>query len=181
MSMGCPPIKYAGDVRKTDGVDPFRHPAVMEWHKYLFTRWSSRRRTALLMPCTAKKPYGSSPTHKIAYAIAGPRVQVYSVSEPMLLVPREFEECYPFNGYDYPPELMTEEERDEFVELLSRALSSVSKYHVQMIAVLPSHHRRVLEEASGLAGVDVEIHPYGRLAFRSVKEAALRAEELARG
>ncbi|MDP7983078.1 MAG: DUF5591 domain-containing protein [Conexivisphaerales archaeon] len=170
-----------GEVRKFDGVDPFKHPAVVAWHRYLFERWRSSARVALLLPCTAKKPYGNSPTHKIAYAIAGPRVQVYSVSEPMLLVPRELEECYPFDGYDYPPELMTKEEREEFIGLLARALSSVSRYHGYMVAVLPSHHRRILEEASRRASVQVEIHPYGRLAFRSVKEAALRAEELARG
>ena len=173
--MNCPPITYRGRVVKEDGVDPFKHPAVVEWHNYLFTEWHSEKKVALLLPCTEKKPYHLSPTHKIAESIVKDQVQIYSVSEPMLLVPREFEDCYPFNDYDYPPSKMTAEEKEEFIELLSKALNVVSKYHEVIVAVLPRHHFNVVSEASKRAGVKIEMYNYGRLSFKSVKEASLKA------
>ncbi|BCU71486.1 DUF5591 domain-containing protein [Stygiolobus caldivivus] len=176
--MQCPPIRYNGRVVKEEGKDPFKHPSVVEWHKYLFTKWSSEKKIALLLPCTEKKPYHNSPTHKIAESIVKDKVQIYSVSEPMLLVPREYEECYPFSDYDYPPSKMTPEERKEFVELLAIAIKAVSNFHEFMVAVLPRHHFRVLKEASDEAGVKVEIYPYGKLAFKSIKEASIKALRL---
>ncbi|MFP3346952.1 MAG: DUF5591 domain-containing protein [Sulfolobaceae archaeon] len=179
--MICPPITYRGRVVKEDGIDPFKHPSVIEWHNYLFTEWRSKKRVALLLPCTEKKPYHNSPTHIIAESIVKDKVQLYSVSEPMLLVPREFEDCYPFSDYDYPPSKMTREEREEFVRLLTTALKVLESYHQHIIAVLPKHHFSVLSEASKLSGVKIELLPYGRLAFRSIKEASLKALKLSEG
>jgi predicted RNA-binding protein len=99
----------------------------------------------------------------------------------MLLVPREFEDCYPFSDYDYPPSKMTREERKEFVRLLTTALKVLESYHQHTIAVLPKHHFSVLSEASKLSGVKIELLPYGRLAFRSIKEASLKALKLSEG
>ncbi len=192
---------YNEPVIKKEGVNPFNHPAVKKWHEQLLTTWYSDAPVALLLPCTAKKPYGQSPTHKIAYAIANRgHVQVYSVSEPMLLVPREFETQYPFNNYDYPPKLMTKEEREEFIYLLSEAIKKVAEMHKVIIAVLPSHHRSIFQDASKAAHIKLSMFskepaneadpaldetikilllPYGRLAFRSVKSAAVLAVRLA--
>lgn len=170
--MDCPPLRGEPIIKK-DGVDPFKHPVVRKWYDIFLYEWNSKKRYAILLPCTSKKPYYLSPTHKIAYAtLRGyeDKVQFYSVSEPMLLVPREYEDCYPFNNYDYPPAKMTEEEREEFVELLGKALLRVSKMHDVIIAVLPKHHYNVVKRASENTGVKVQLHPYGRLAFRSISQ-----------
>ncbi|MBW9140853.1 MAG: DUF5591 domain-containing protein [Candidatus Aramenus sp.] len=160
-------------VVKVDGVDLFRHPVVKAWHDYFLKEWRSDKDVALLLPCTSVKPYSRSATHRLAYALLKKyglegRVQVYSVSEPMLLVPKELEECYPFNSYDYPPARMTEAEKEEFSELLVPFLRKVSSQHRSLVAVLPRHHYKVVEKASGLAHVSVELHSYGRLAFKTI-------------
>ncbi|MFP3261039.1 MAG: DUF5591 domain-containing protein [Sulfolobus sp.] len=175
----CPPISYHGRVVKTEDNDPFQHPAVKEWHNYLFTKWRSDKRVAFLLPCTQEKPYYKSPTHVIAYSVLkDANVQIYSVSEPMLLVPRVYEDCYPFSDYDYPPSKMTPKEKEEFIQLLSEALKVISKHHEVIIGVLPKHHFNVVSEASKRTGIKIELHHYGRLAFKTVKEVALRAKDL---
>ncbi|MEM3845227.1 MAG: DUF5591 domain-containing protein [Candidatus Parvarchaeota archaeon] len=166
--------KYIGSgekIIKKPGFDPFQHPVVKKWHEYFLNNWHSEKEIALLLPCTSVKPYNRSATHKLAYSLLRKykledKVQVYSVSEPMLLVPRELENCYPFNSYDYPPSLMTEEEKQEFIRLLSIALSHVHKIHKRIIAVLPKHHYKIVYEAS--KNVPIELYPYGKLAFKTI-------------
>ena len=166
--------KYLGSgekIIKKPGFDPFQHPVVKKWHEYFLNNWHSNREIALLLPCTSVKPYNKSATHKLAYSLLRKykledKVQVYSVSEPMLLVPRELENCYPFNSYDYPPSLMTEEEKQEFIRLLSIALSHIHNIHKRIIAVLPKHHYKIVYEAS--KNIQIELYPYGKLAFKTI-------------
>ncbi|WP_338603971.1 DUF5591 domain-containing protein [Sulfolobus tengchongensis] len=158
---------------KEDGIDPFKHPVVKKWHRFFIEYWKSNKEIALLLPCTVVKPYSLSPTHKIAYSNLKKynledKVQVYSVSEPMLLVPRELENCYPFNSYDYPPSKMSSNEKEEFIDLLSIALKHISAMHRRLIAVLPRHHYEITEKASKKAGVLIEMHGYGRLSFKTI-------------
>ncbi|BFH72337.1 DUF5591 domain-containing protein [Sulfurisphaera javensis] len=170
--MQCPPL-HGEPIVKKDGEDPFKHPVVRKWHEILLNEWKSEKEYAILLPCTSVKPYYLSATHKLAYSIMKgfeDKIQFYSVSEPMLLVPREYEDCYPFNSYDYPPSKMTMEEKEEFVELLSKALLKVSKMHSHIVAILPKHHYQIVKRASELVNVNVELHPYGRLAFKTIGE-----------
>jgi len=177
--MKCPPL--SGErVVKRDGEDPFKHPVVKKWHEILLNDWKSYKDFVVLLPCTSVKPYHLSPTHKIAYSIMKGYediVQFYSVSEPMLLVPREYEDCYPFNSYDYPPSLMTSEEKEEFVELLSKALLKISTMHKVIVGVLPKHHFAITKRALELANVKIELYPYGRLAFKSISQVLNNVKE----
>lgn len=168
--MECPPL-FGERIIKRDGEDPFKHPVVKKWHEILLNNWKSEKEYAILLPCTSVKPYHLSPTHKIAYSVAKgfeDKIQFYSVSEPMLLVPREYEDCYPFNSYDYPPSKMTSEEREEFVELLGKAFIKVSTMHSRLVAILPKHHFQIAKKASDEVKVNIEFYPYGRLAFKTI-------------
>ncbi len=160
--------------KKNDKDDLFNHPVVKKWHEYFMEFWNSDKGLAIILPCTSIKPYSKSATHKLAYSIIKKLdldVQVYSVSEPMLLVPRELEECYPFNSYDYPPSKMTKEEKEEFVELLIDPLTKISKLHRRIVGILPKHHYNVVKRASELADINnIELHEYGRLAFKKISE-----------
>ncbi|QXJ31468.1 DUF5591 domain-containing protein [Saccharolobus shibatae] len=161
-------------ISKKDNTDDlFRHPVVMRWHHYFLENWNSDKEIGLLLPCTVVKPYSLSPTHKIAYATLNKynleeKVQVYSVSEPMLLVPKELEECYPFNSYDYPPRLMSKEEKEEFIMLLTKPLIKVSMLHKRLIGILPRHHYEIVKRAAEISNLKITIYPYGRLAFKTI-------------
>ncbi|MBB5253580.1 DUF5591 domain-containing protein [Sulfurisphaera ohwakuensis] len=178
--MQCPPL-HGERIIKREGEDPFKHPVVRKWYEILLSEWKSTKPYAILLPCTSIKPYHLSRTHKLAYAIMRgfeEKVQFYSVSEPMLLVPREYEDCYPFNSYDYPPSMMTKEEREEFVELLAKVLINVRNMHSYIIGILPKHHYSVVKEASEISGININLYPYGRLPFKTISEVLNNLKEM---
>ena len=65
------------------------------------------KRILLLLPCSAKKPYHISKTHR-AFASAihtaqhDTLVHEVIVTSPLGMVPRELDACYPANSYDIP-------------------------------------------------------------------------------
>ncbi|MBN1454755.1 MAG: DUF5591 domain-containing protein [Methanomicrobia archaeon] len=64
-----------------------------------------QRRILLLLPCSARKPYSRSPSHrKFSDAIAPYRGHVHEVilTSPLGVVPRELEAVYPAAFYDIP-------------------------------------------------------------------------------
>ncbi len=70
-------------------------------------RKSENKRVLLLLPCSAKKPYHISKTHK-AFASAihtaqhDTLIQEVIVTSPLGAVPRELDAFYPANSYDIP-------------------------------------------------------------------------------
>ncbi|HPT19080.1 MAG TPA: archaeosine synthase subunit alpha [Methanothrix sp.] len=83
-------------------------------HRVEVTRFAERvisRYTAprsdvlLLLPCSAKKPYSLSRSHKLfSEAVGGRRRYLHELilTSPLALVPRELEEAYPAASYDVP-------------------------------------------------------------------------------
>src|SRR2546426_12481825 len=87
----------------------FFHPATKRFNRMLRTRWRSDKPLALLMGCTAAKPYSDSFIHRKVIAAIEARgldssVQQYIVGEPLTICPREWETIYPASHYDFPPE-----------------------------------------------------------------------------
>lgn len=70
-------------------------------------RKPEHKRILLLLPCSAKKPYHISKTHR-AFASAihtaqhDTLVHEVIVTSPLGIVPRELDACYPANSYDIP-------------------------------------------------------------------------------
>ena len=70
-------------------------------------RKPEHKRILLLLPCSAKKPYHISKTHRaFASAIHAAQhdtlVHEVIVTSPLGMVPRELDACYPANSYDIP-------------------------------------------------------------------------------
>jgi len=159
----------------------FNHPHVKLWHKFLLKYFNPEvcgKKYALIMPCSSVKPYRVSATHRIAEAVlhkngVADDVQWYILSEPMVLVPRDLDIYYPFANYDYPTYELTSTYRRLFVELLSQVLPKL-RYHRKIIAVLPKHHKSILQESlsKSTVGLSIIFIDYSKKAFRSVKIAA---------
>ncbi|MDD1677191.1 MAG: archaeosine synthase subunit alpha [Methanomicrobiales archaeon] len=58
--------------------------------------------TVILLPCSARKPYSSSKTHRTLMAVIRGRGHECIVTSPLGLVPRELEGIYPAAHYDVP-------------------------------------------------------------------------------
>jgi archaeosine synthase len=59
----------------------------------------------ILLPCSAKKPYSKSKTHKIFYKVIRkfpefPSFQEFILTSPLGCIPRQLENIYPVNSYD---------------------------------------------------------------------------------
>ena len=160
---------------------PFKHPDVTLYHKYLLNVWEPRFSDySILMPCTQVKPYSKSVTHRMMISYINSLrkynclVELYSISEPMIIVPYEYEELYPLANYDFPPKLMVEWEKELMANLLSKALVKIVKYtKYEVIAVLPRHHRSILERSLALLNGEMKekiiVIDYGRLAFKTLR------------
>lgn len=85
-----------------------RRPDLKRYRERLAAyRKPEHKRILLLLPCSAKKPYHISKTHR-AFASAihtaqhDTLVHEVIVTSPLGMVPRELDACYPANSYDIP-------------------------------------------------------------------------------
>ena len=90
-------------------VQALRRPDIARYQKVLSERYvvPSHKKVLLLLPCSAKKPYHTSKTHKL-FASAIHTASHYTlvheviVTSPLGIVPRELDAMYPANSYDIP-------------------------------------------------------------------------------
>ncbi len=86
-----------------------RRPDVLKYRRQIMERYEkpAHKRVLVLLPCSAKKPYHASKTHKIfgsAVHASNYETVVHEVivTSPLGAVPRELDSFYPANSYDIP-------------------------------------------------------------------------------
>jgi archaeosine synthase len=93
------------------GSESYNAPVVRRFREYVANRYSVRdyKPIILLLPCSARKPYSDSKSHKrfnavLESAMSGleSRVAQVILTSPLGLVPRELERIYPAGQYDIP-------------------------------------------------------------------------------
>lgn len=111
------------------------HPHFEVWQDYL-VRWYQKpkeKRMVLFLPCSYKKPYSESKTHKKIIATLSELNAREIVHEVMLsnagVVPREFENLYPFNSYDWDEGLETEEIKKRYIEVTAERIRKYLQTH----------------------------------------------------
>ena len=144
-----------------DGVKIWYHKDVINFYQRRAMKWQPKYDTAVFLPCSANKPYPYSPSHKKGYLRALlpilRQIDLFVVSEPMIIVPYCYSDEYPVHSYDYNPykfyigklsNPLARESRDIFVDRLS---SWISKYHDEYrkkILILPiSWHLKIFKSA----------------------------------
>ena len=106
-------------------------PIIVEWSKKIsrqYTPHESRQKLLILLPCSAKKPYRYSKSHKrFSQGIGDLLATEISITSPLGLVPRELEELWPASNYDIPVTGHWDAEEKSIVkETLSGILRRVS-------------------------------------------------------
>jgi archaeosine synthase len=93
------------------GPESYRSPAVRRFRERLVERFSppSHRRIVLLLPCSARKPYSDSKSHRrfsgaIERGMGRSRSTIAEtiITSPLGVIPRELERVYPIAQYDIP-------------------------------------------------------------------------------
>ncbi len=139
-------------------VQSLRRPDIVRYEKMMAERYvpPAHKKVLLLLPCSAKKPYHTSKTHKLfASAIhTAPHdtlVHEVIVTSPLGVVPRELDIFYPANSYDIP---VTGEWKPEEKERIRRMLKDlISKGHYEKVVCHLGEDRELVE---GLFG-DMEV------------------------
>ncbi|MHA1902385.1 MAG: DUF5591 domain-containing protein [Candidatus Thorarchaeota archaeon] len=93
------------------GPESYYAPSIRRFREYVASRHSppSHKKIVLLLPCSARKPYSDSRSHKrfgdaIDSALGSARAQIAEVilTSPLGVIPRELERMYPAANYDIP-------------------------------------------------------------------------------
>ncbi len=128
-----PPEKRVELVGAT--IENLKHPFFKVWQDYFqrFYDAPKGRDILLFLPCSFKKPYTSSSTHKNIYkAISNHslfnRIHRVVVSNPGV-IPIEFSDHYPFNAYDWPEREETKEVMEAYIETTKERVKKYLEAH----------------------------------------------------
>ncbi|MDD1720340.1 MAG: archaeosine synthase subunit alpha [Methanoregulaceae archaeon] len=129
---------------------------------------------AVLLPCSARKPYSLSQSHrKFIQAIAG-RAHELIITSPVGLVPRELERIYPAAHYDVPVTGYWDREEQG---IIAAAIAEYFSHHPyrRVIAHLDGGALQVAQTAAEICGISIEVtcrdHPLNPVSLRSLEEA----------
>lgn len=143
---------------KANSLESLRRPDLLRYRKYVSEEYMKpdHKKIALLIPCSARKPYSTSKSHKlILEALSGLRSTVHEiiVTSPVGLVPRELEMTYPAKSYNIP--VIGEWYEDEKVMITSMLKSYFARNSYDavftfvkedldfILDVLPDHSQRI--------------------------------------
>ena len=120
------------------GEEYLTHPYFEVWQDFIL-RWYKpvQGKIPLFLPCSNKKPYGESETHKRIIGMLESTSSRKLFHELMLsnpgVIPREFEDKYPFNNYDWDERLETEEIKKRYTEVTEQRIERYLKAHEEYI------------------------------------------------
>jgi archaeosine synthase len=133
---------------------------------------------AVLLPCSARKPYSLSQSHRKFQQAIGGRAHELIVTSPLGLVPRELETVYPAGHYDVPVTGYWDAEEREFIAGILTCYFKKHSYR-RIIAHLDGGALDVARMAAEQCGINLEYscteHPAGNTALNAL-DAALAGE-----
>jgi hypothetical protein len=147
------------------GEEYLTHPHFEVWQDYL-ARWYERPKekdTVIFLPCSHQKPYSESQTHRgiiLLLEEAGLRNRLHEVMLSNAgVIPREFENYYPFNAYDWDESLETEEIKTRYIQVTARRIKkylTAQKYgRVLCFLKYSSESYKALSETCSALGIDL--------------------------
>lgn len=149
------------------GEEYLTHPYFEVWQDYI-VRWYQPppdRDILLILPCSYTKPYSQSQTHRKINEILRKtplydRMHQVMVSNPGL-IPREFEDTYPFNKYDWSESKETLEIKKRYVEVTTDRITKYLLSHKRNYRIVccilkhSSESYKALEKACNNAGIEL--------------------------
>ena len=168
------PVARAGVMRANSG-DSLQRAEVQRFAERVIDRYvPPKTDVAVLLPCSARKPYSLSQSHRKFQQAIGGRAHELIVTSPLGLVPRQLETMYPAGHYDVP---VTGYWDAEECTVIADSLARYFRKHPyrRIIAHLEGGALKVAQMAAGLCGVTLEYscteHPTGSSALNALDTA----------
>jgi archaeosine synthase len=168
------PVARSGVMRANSG-ESMQRAEVRRFAERLLSRYKPPKATvAVLLPCSAKKPYSLSQSHRRFQQAIASRAHELIVTSPLGLVPRELECVYPAMHYDVPVTGYWDAEECAYIaDILARYLA-LHPYD-RVIAHLEGGALNVAEMAAEQCGITLEYscrdHPAGEEALTRLSHA----------
>ncbi|TXT57753.1 MAG: hypothetical protein BAJATHORv1_10457 [Candidatus Thorarchaeota archaeon] len=146
------------------GPESYWSPTVKRFRDYVRIRYTppSQKKAILLLPCSARKPYSDSRSHKrfrnaIDSALGSAKHEIAEtiLTSPIALVPRELERAYPAANYDIP---VTGKWDAEELEIAANALvDHLSKFDVSVPVLVHASggYRAIVEQVEDQIDQDI--------------------------
>lgn len=161
--------------------DPsFYHPAFEEAYRFIIDRYPvPKRRIGVFLPCSMKKPFSTSPSHRIFDRVIFSELAEEDVHLVVFgtcgVVPRELERMYPFTHYRYMLGKCTDPrvKRDFYTIETHRLIGYLKKTehcYEHRIAYCIGGFRKAMEQASKESGIPVTLVPSDRTIRENSRE-----------
>ncbi|NHJ33602.1 MAG: hypothetical protein FK732_12145 [Asgard group archaeon] len=136
------------------GDELFQEPRFVKHYNFMIEDYipNFEKPIAFFLSCSKHKPYNKSPYRRVFHAMLKKKLsirdlsQIYTVSEPAIIVPEELDDTN-ITRYEFPPNEMKEEGRIIFIDRLSILLPKLIHAHKYSFYILPKHHRGIFEQA----------------------------------
>lgn len=149
---------------------PFYLPQFEKAYQYILNEYEVKPADiGLFIPCAVRKPYSTSPSHKLFHKLFGEVFDDKSKYHVVIfgtcgVVPSELELMYPFAHYHYMLGNVKDQKiKDDFVEIETRRicgyLEKTKDTYKYRIAYCIGLFRRAMENAVTITGIKVEIYP----------------------
>ncbi|MDD1692562.1 MAG: archaeosine synthase subunit alpha [Methanoregula sp.] len=168
------PVARSG-IMRANSEESLHRAEVRRFAERVITRYiPPRTDVAVLLPCSAKKPYSLSQSHRrFQRAIAG-RAHELIVTSPLGLVPRELECVYPAGHYDVPVTGSWDAEECEVIAGILVRYFDRHKYR-RIITHLEGGALKVARMAADMCGITLEHscyeHPTHETALNALDSA----------
>ena len=146
---------FSSSVQPLIGPESYNAPSIKRFRDYLVERYSppEYKKIVLLLPCSARKPYSDSKSHKrfqstieSAMASAGSNLSETILTSPLGVIPRELERMFPIAQYDIP--VSGDWDAEETALAINALTSHLHKYD-ESAAVVAHVHGGYLDIVKG--------------------------------
>ncbi|WP_435333873.1 archaeosine synthase subunit alpha [Haloarchaeobius sp. TZWWS8] len=156
--------------------DTLRRVEIQRFAERITTRYRNRfdGHPLVLVPCSARKPYSESQSHRQYMDAIQFRGHVVSMTSPIGVVPQELETTYPAQHYDSVVTGSWTAGELEFVSEVLRRYLARNEYP-RIVAHLPEDYRPILERVEDEVDVPIEYtvaeHPTDDESLANLREA----------